>query len=210
MSSPVPTPGWYPDPSGAPGMRYWDGNTWTVAAPQAPTPLAVPPRSNRKVWPWLVIGLVVLMFGGCTTMCSSIANEAGDSRAGQSTAKLGERVSDGKFSFYVMDQGKVDSGPIPTPRGEWYYVTLAVTNIANEPQSFFVQNQKLIDSQGREYAADAMAALRMNEDAMALNLGPGFSINVRVPFDIPPGTQPEYIVVHDSALSGGGRIALNN
>jgi hypothetical protein len=24
-----PPPGWYPDPSGAPGQRYWDGRTWT-------------------------------------------------------------------------------------------------------------------------------------------------------------------------------------
>jgi hypothetical protein len=22
-------PGWYPDPSGAPGQRYWDGHQWT-------------------------------------------------------------------------------------------------------------------------------------------------------------------------------------
>ena len=24
-----PPPGWYPDPSGAPGQRYWDGQQWT-------------------------------------------------------------------------------------------------------------------------------------------------------------------------------------
>lgn len=192
-------------------MRYWDGTTWTVAAPQIPaTSGSTPTGSSRNVWPWVVLGVILLMFGGCATMCSSLANKAGNSGIGQSTAKLGAQVRDGEFAFSVMDKGVVDSGPIPTPRGEWFYVTLSVTNIGNEPQSFFVQNQKLIDSQGREYAADAMAALRMNEDAMALNLGPGFNIIVRVPFDVPPGTQPEYIVVHDSAFSGGVRIALNN
>jgi hypothetical protein len=25
----VPPPGWYPDPSGAPGQRYFDGSNWT-------------------------------------------------------------------------------------------------------------------------------------------------------------------------------------
>lgn len=25
----TPSSGWYPDPSGAPGRRYWDGSTWT-------------------------------------------------------------------------------------------------------------------------------------------------------------------------------------
>lgn len=36
-------PGWYPDPSGAPGHRYWDGFGWTVAAPlpARPTPAGV-------------------------------------------------------------------------------------------------------------------------------------------------------------------------
>lgn len=29
MSSPSIPAGWYPDPSGAFGQRYWDGTTWT-------------------------------------------------------------------------------------------------------------------------------------------------------------------------------------
>ncbi|OBB15085.1 hypothetical protein A5761_15215 [Mycolicibacterium setense] len=30
----TPPAGWYPDPSGAPGQRYWDGGRWlTVAGP---------------------------------------------------------------------------------------------------------------------------------------------------------------------------------
>jgi hypothetical protein len=49
-----PAPGWYPDPTGAPGQRYWDGNTWTeqtradapdaASAPTAVAP-AVPPTT---------------------------------------------------------------------------------------------------------------------------------------------------------------------
>jgi hypothetical protein len=40
MTAPVPAPGWYPDPSGAPGQqRYWDGQQWTVHAPP-PVPQA--------------------------------------------------------------------------------------------------------------------------------------------------------------------------
>ena len=66
------------------------------------------------------------------------------------------------------------------PRGEFIIVSLEVSNVGNEPQSFFVQNQKLFDAEGREYAADTRAAIRINEDAMALNLGPGFNIKVYV------------------------------
>ena len=42
-------PGWYPDPSGAPGQRYWDGTTWTQhtsgaypVPPYAAAPYAAP------------------------------------------------------------------------------------------------------------------------------------------------------------------------
>jgi hypothetical protein len=31
--APAPQPGWYPDPSGRPGQRYFDGQQWTIAAP---------------------------------------------------------------------------------------------------------------------------------------------------------------------------------
>lgn len=40
MSDPrLPPPGWYPEPSGAEGQRWWDGSRWTEYA----TPLAAPP-----------------------------------------------------------------------------------------------------------------------------------------------------------------------
>ncbi|MDF0512478.1 DUF2510 domain-containing protein [Agromyces sp. H3Y2-19a] len=40
MSDPrLPPPGWYPEPSGAEGQRWWDGTRWTEYA----TPLAAPP-----------------------------------------------------------------------------------------------------------------------------------------------------------------------
>lgn len=39
MSAPQASPGWYADPSGGGGERWWDGNAWTqhVRAPQAHT-----------------------------------------------------------------------------------------------------------------------------------------------------------------------------
>ena len=36
----LPPAGWYPNPSGAPGQRYFDGRDWTAhhrATPQQPT-----------------------------------------------------------------------------------------------------------------------------------------------------------------------------
>jgi host cell surface-exposed lipoprotein/uncharacterized protein DUF2510 len=48
MSTSSPPPGWYPDPSGGPSQRYWDGTRWTdafqPAAPEQPT--ATQPASS--------------------------------------------------------------------------------------------------------------------------------------------------------------------
>jgi len=34
--APAPQPGWYPDPTGGPGLRYFDGHQWTISAPPPP------------------------------------------------------------------------------------------------------------------------------------------------------------------------------
>ncbi|WP_369132611.1 phospholipid scramblase-related protein [Modestobacter sp. I12A-02662] len=50
MASPTPPPGWYPDPAGGPGTRWWDGRGWTEhvqqppAPPQHPQPQQPPPH----------------------------------------------------------------------------------------------------------------------------------------------------------------------
>lgn len=52
-------------------------------------------------------------------------------------------------------------------------VTMTVKNTGNEPRSYFASNQKLIDTAGREFAADTMADLNFNEESMVMNLNPG-------------------------------------
>ncbi|GAA4675980.1 DUF2510 domain-containing protein [Frondihabitans cladoniiphilus] len=45
-------PGWFPDPSGTPGLRWWDGTTWTgLTAPPGPPPGAVPYSDRPPLTP---------------------------------------------------------------------------------------------------------------------------------------------------------------
>ncbi|OJX65009.1 MAG: hypothetical protein BGO95_01525 [Micrococcales bacterium 73-13] len=54
-------PGWYPDPAGVPGQRWWDGVRWSEArAAAAPVRPPEPPRapdgtSPHTVWIWLIV-----------------------------------------------------------------------------------------------------------------------------------------------------------
>ncbi len=43
MTQPPPPPGWYPDPAGRPGTRWWDGQGWTEHVQQAAPPSTHPP-----------------------------------------------------------------------------------------------------------------------------------------------------------------------
>lgn len=51
MTRPSPPPGWYPDPSGAPGQRYWDGQKWGPKAPEQQPPQIVINNTNTVGMP---------------------------------------------------------------------------------------------------------------------------------------------------------------
>jgi hypothetical protein len=73
-------PGWYPDPSGAPGRRYFDGQNWTDqrAANQQPQVMYVAAPKKRPVWPWVLGGIflvILLGFTACVAFVGSVANE---------------------------------------------------------------------------------------------------------------------------------------
>lgn len=55
------SPGWYPDPGGAPGQfRYWDGTSWSPTTSDAPSG-APKSESTTSAGPWLIGGIVALV-----------------------------------------------------------------------------------------------------------------------------------------------------
>jgi hypothetical protein len=204
----TPLPGWYPDPSGAARQRYWDGQQWTGHAPR--------PRQLSTTGLWLTVGIitvVALFFGGCAAMIAASSQSPKTSNSSshdRGTATPGTPVVDGDFEFVVSDVSTpANWRGDPRPRGQWIIATVTVRNTDDDPQSFMPDNQKLFDSAGRAYMADAMGAVRMNNDSMVIDMKPGFKITLKVPFDVPAGTLPASIELHDSVFSDGARVRVN-
>jgi hypothetical protein len=129
-------------------------------------------------------------------------------------APPGSAVRDGKFQFKVVDVAKAKTIGADnqflktTAQGMYVVFTLQVTNIGDEPQNFFAQNQKLIDSTGREYGASSEADMTLNADIAALGeINPGNSVEARVAFDVPPHLEMAALELHDSMFSGGVKVA---
>jgi hypothetical protein len=62
VTTPATPAGWYPDPDGSGGQRYWDGSGWTEhrsPAPEEPEPTAQPAAASHEsgVGPTSVIHL---------------------------------------------------------------------------------------------------------------------------------------------------------
>lgn len=155
------------------------------------------------------IAVLVGYATGCATSKPGGTNAAGSSRP-QQAAGIGTPVRDGKFEFVVtsVDRSKTAGNPSnefeqSTAQGEYVNVHLSVKNIGNEAQSFFANNQKLIVG-GKKF--DAASIMGVNGDGGSLN--PGLGVDTVVSFDVPVGTAPDSIELHDSAFSGGATVNL--
>jgi hypothetical protein len=82
---------------------------------------------------------------------------------------------------------------------------MTVTNIGDQPQTFFAGNQKLWIGTS-EYSADTMAAVW--NSAANVEINPGNSVDFVVSFDVPdnPQLRLSRIELHDSAFSGGVQV----
>lgn len=77
-------PGWYPDPSGNRGTRFWDGQAWTdnvqQAAAQTPPPAPAPEKKRGAMRTVCIVAAGFLVAGtvtivGCAALIGGAANE---------------------------------------------------------------------------------------------------------------------------------------
>lgn len=138
--------------------------------------------------------------------------EAGDEEP--TTAGLNEPARDGKFEFVVkgIECGRQRVGSPEfgkEAQGQYCFLSVRVTNIGDEAQFLFADNQYLFDSEGRRFSADSEAAVYSDQaETIFEEINPGNSIEGAIIFDIPEGVTPVRVELHDSAFSGGIEVRL--
>ena len=130
------------------------------------------------------------------------------------TPKIGTKVRDGKFEFVVTGVkcgiDKVGSGGFDTEaQGQFCRVSMTISNIGDEPQSMFGDNQLAFDAKGRKFSADTEASIYdPKSEVLFEEINPGNSIKGRVYFDVPKNAKLVKLELHDSMFSGGVEVAL--
>ncbi|QIM22968.1 DUF4352 domain-containing protein [Phycicoccus sp. HDW14] len=128
--------------------------------------------------------------------------------------KIGTKVRDGKFQFVVS---KVTCGIKSVgnqylgtkAQGQFCRVDMSITNIGDEAQTMFADNQTAFDTKGRKFSADSEASIYDDKSEVLFEeINPGNTVKGRVYFDVPKGVKLAKVELHDSLFSGGVEVAL--
>ena len=145
-----------------------------------------------------------------------VAEPAAETQAEEEDANpgIGEPAADGKFTFVAngVDCSMTEIGNEyfgTTAQGTFCIVDLTITNTGDKAQSFFGDNAKLFNAEGQEFSADSEAAIYLDDSSSLYEeINPGNSLQSKVVFDVPAGTTPTAIELHDSMFSGGVTVDL--
>lgn len=128
---------------------------------------------------------------------------------------IGDAARDGKFEFVVesVEPGVASVGDDflqEKAQGQFVLVEISVTNIGEEAQTMFDSEQKIIDTQGRTFEANSSAAISIegNSDVWLTDVNPGNTATGTMVFDMPKGSTPASIELHDSMFSDGVTVSL--
>lgn len=187
-----------------------------------PTLVLPPPPRRRWRTALFVAGLSVM---GCcvagvtaTVVRSALDSAGGSGGAGAAAAEpagFDDPVRDGQFEFVVSALACGDSELVngilrAQAQGQFCVVELRVTNIGDEPRHFADGLQQAYSPDGDQYAADTHAGVVANGSGAAVwnVINPGNTVQAKVVFDIPANASIAAVELHDSALSGGVRVAV--
>lgn len=130
VTTPSPSPGWYPDPSDSRRQIYWDGHAWSAPAQAADAPSFAPPppasdHSNDSRKTFAGIGVCVLAVIGFFMSMQSVSLITGSGPVWTGVAVVGGATA---LGFFLR--------AAPMARG--LAVLLLAISLAN---AFYIENQ---------------------------------------------------------------------
>lgn len=204
--------GWYSDPLGLDGERYWDGASWTDKF--VPTTMPADKLGiGAKVVIFVAAVVALLVVGGFIAALTSDPGGPGTTRAATTSsnppmritpatmpmAKIGEYARDANLSFKITRV---------SIEGARVFVYMDVANVGTSPQAFDLEAQRLMDRQGRTYAPNLDVAIKRNDPSNYFTINPGFYYEVVAPFDVPANTELGSLTLRDSTSSVGVMVDL--
>lgn len=177
---------------------------------------------KHKIITVILVLIVLVIIGSAAggsksnTQSSKSSDSTTKTEAKAQTAKIGQPANDGKFEFTVssITCGKTSVGTnqymTKQAQGQFCLLAVSVKNIGNEPQSLFSANQKLLNAQGQQFAADDLATSYAAPEGSTWysNINPGNSVSGVIVFDLPKDQTPTIAELHDSSFSGGVKVNL--
>ncbi|UGT60151.1 serine/threonine-protein kinase [Nocardia asteroides] len=200
------------------------GPSWPSRGGSAPAYPAAPPaqapRRRRKrggLLRRLILATIVIVIApfavaaGCLALIAAGTPDEAERTPPTVQESLGP-ARDGKFEFLVT---KVESGVarigLETASGAYTVVRMDIRNISDEPKWYTPFGQKLIDSTGQAHDQDTTATAWHSTQqgyGYSFELAPAGSGSTILVFDLPSGTAPAYLELHDFAFSDGVTVGL--
>lgn len=182
-------------------------------------------KKKRIIFPLILLVIIVISVasnsgknGSDTAATNTSGETSSESKDASGETKLpviGEAVTDGKFTFTVtgIECGIASVGDEfagATAQGQYCRVAVTILNSGKEPQTMFADNQKLFDTEGREFSPDTSAMIWDGDNGKAWmeEINPGNTLNGALLFDLPAAATPSTIELHDSAFSKGVTVSL--
>lgn len=143
------------------------------------------------------------------------AEEAGEADADPDQPGIGDVVSSADFEFTVteVETGvqRIGSEYLSTDaRGQFILVRATVTNTGSQEQTFWADDQRLMDTEGRTHSSDTEASFYLDEtDSWLTDVNPGVTADVVLVFDIPDDAVPAEVQLQGSMFSTGAAVSVN-
>jgi hypothetical protein len=197
------------DPQFRPGGTYPQRGYYPQDYYQQP-----PPPKKRRIWPWVLIGIFVLFFGGCIVMIATISSSdeatvapgnGGDEPADNGLVFPGKQPGDTAANAgdaVTVDNVTTTTTPLfgTSSFGSSYLcTTVTIRNDSDSQADFNVWDWKLQDPNG---AIRNSSFTGTENQLQSGEVAPGGAVTGDVCFDSPQGSPSgQYIVLNDPSFT---------